>query len=58
LKPPIGPNDGSTTQTNKSPKNSKVLNKQNKKMTDELKVPSSRGKSSSSGEGFSIENAA
>jgi hypothetical protein len=34
------------------------LNKQNKKMSDELKVPSSRGKSSSSGDGFSIENAA
>jgi hypothetical protein len=58
LKPPIGPNDGGTAQTNKSPGNSKVLNKQNKKMSDELKVPSSRGKSSSSGDGFSIENVA
>jgi hypothetical protein len=58
LKPPIGPNDGSTSQTNKSPGNPKVFNKQFKKLSDELKVPSSRGISSSSGVGFSIENAA
>jgi hypothetical protein len=35
-----------------------MLNKQNKKMSDELKVPSPRGKSLSSGNRFSIENAA